>query len=324
MEAIVSLIGAKSVAIQFDQDSTPTLLDLKHQLADLYQIPVDQQRLQTGGGIPLSTGDNDQDDQVFLFADDSYGDLGGHVNALTSDKIRYFGLTLRMAGGKGGFGSMLRAQGGRMSSQKGPSNTDACRDLSGRRIKTVKDAKNMADYLSKEPEREKEKKESLKRKIEEKQELASRPTRKHRFEDSKFFDETEEQVEDVKNAVATAIRDSLRAPSSSSSLNGSGSSSKDNNNNNNDKASSRSTSASSGTANGKGKGKAIDVVTPVVKKPAAKKLSMWDDMSDYESSDEEQEADDDEEEEEPSSEEEQEKPIPSVGSSKARSTRNKK
>jgi hypothetical protein len=50
----------------------------------------------------------------------------------------------RLLGGKGGFGSMLRAQGGRMSSKKS-TNFDACRDLSGRRLKTVKDAKK---YLS--------------------------------------------------------------------------------------------------------------------------------------------------------------------------------
>lgn len=46
----------------------------------------------------------------------------------------------RLLGGKGGFGSQLRAAGGRMSSQK-TSNNDSCRDLSGRRLSTVKEAK---------------------------------------------------------------------------------------------------------------------------------------------------------------------------------------
>lgn len=45
-------------------------------------------------------------------------------------------------GGKGGFGSMLRAQGGKMSRRKGEEeNTDSCRDLNGRRLSTVKEAK---------------------------------------------------------------------------------------------------------------------------------------------------------------------------------------
>ena len=46
----------------------------------------------------------------------------------------------RMLGGKGGFGSQLRAAGGRMSSQK-TNNNDSCRDLNGRRLSTIKEAK---------------------------------------------------------------------------------------------------------------------------------------------------------------------------------------
>lgn len=46
---------------------------------------------------------------------------------------------VRVRGGKGGFGSQLRAAGGRMSSGKN-TNTDSCRDLSGRRLSTIKEA----------------------------------------------------------------------------------------------------------------------------------------------------------------------------------------
>jgi len=49
-------------------------------------------------------------------------------------------LTPRLPGGKGGFGSQLRAAGGRMSSQKA-SNNDSCRDLNGRRLSTINEAK---------------------------------------------------------------------------------------------------------------------------------------------------------------------------------------
>lgn len=51
-----------------------------------------------------------------------------------------FRLSPRLVGGKGGFGSQLRAAGGRMSSQK-TNNNDSCRDLSGRRLSTIKEAK---------------------------------------------------------------------------------------------------------------------------------------------------------------------------------------
>jgi hypothetical protein len=56
-------------------------------------------------------------------------------------------LVPRMRGGKGGFGSQLRAAGGRMSSQK-TNNSDSCRDLSGRRLSTIKEAKKCVLSLS--------------------------------------------------------------------------------------------------------------------------------------------------------------------------------
>lgn len=48
-------------------------------------------------------------------------------------------LAVRLPGGKGGFASQLRAQGGRMSSNKAQ-NTDSCRGLDGRRLSTMKEA----------------------------------------------------------------------------------------------------------------------------------------------------------------------------------------
>ena len=61
----------------------------------------------------------------------------GNENGNTLVSLR---LVPRMRGGKGGFGSQLRAAGGRMSSQK-TNNNDSCRDLSGRRLSTIKEAK---------------------------------------------------------------------------------------------------------------------------------------------------------------------------------------
>jgi len=60
-----------------------------------------------------------------------------HASSLVSLR-----LSPRIRGGKGGFGSQLRAAGGRMSSQK-TSNNDSCRDLSGRRLSTIKEAKKL-------------------------------------------------------------------------------------------------------------------------------------------------------------------------------------
>ncbi|CAO1637261.1 unnamed protein product [Sympodiomycopsis kandeliae] len=55
-----------------------------------------------------------------------------------------------LRGGKGGFGSMLRAQGGKMSANKrnAEENTDSCRDLNGRRLATVKSAQEMSKHIA--------------------------------------------------------------------------------------------------------------------------------------------------------------------------------
>ena len=43
-----------------------------------------------------------------------------------------------LQGGKGGFGALLRGSGGKPGVKRGTSNYDNCRDLSGKRIRTVK------------------------------------------------------------------------------------------------------------------------------------------------------------------------------------------
>ncbi|KAG0052161.1 hypothetical protein BGZ83_002934 [Gryganskiella cystojenkinii] len=304
MEAIVSIPGAKSVAIAFPKDSHPTVFDLQCRLEDMLHIPLEDQRIQTSGGLPLLSSLEDSQQQ------ESHGDVPLFPSTTSTSSLRYLSLSLRMNGGKGGFGSMLRAAGGRMNASKGPTNTDACRDLSGRRIKTVNDAKKMAEYLQKEPEREKAKRDSLKRKIEEKLEVAERQTTKSRkLLDREFEEQYEQDVLQVKSAVAQAIKESLKpkymggggaavgASSSAGKRSSSASSGSGSDDEEEEKAagsSSSSTSVSSSSA--KGKSKLIETETK--KKVAVKSLSMWDNMSDYESSEEEGDEDEEEEEEE--------------------------
>ncbi|KAG5350522.1 UPF0667 family protein C31G5.18c [Termitomyces sp. T112] len=139
-------------------------------------------------------------------------------------------LTPRLLGGKGGFGSQLRAAGGRMSSQK-TSNNDSCRDLNGRRLSTIKEAKKLAEYLEAEPERvaakaaaQKAKLEALERKLgivpssvsgsksagESYRNIGTDAPpvlagAKHRLEDTEYLEQSRELTEGVKNAVTTAL-----------------------------------------------------------------------------------------------------------------------
>ncbi|KAI9295009.1 hypothetical protein K502DRAFT_342033 [Neoconidiobolus thromboides FSU 785] len=109
--------------------------------------------------------------------------------------------SIRLRGGKGGFGSMLRAQGGRMNS-KVPSNNDACRDLNGRRLKTVRRARKLIEHIELQKERDKERKEKLKKKIE--KGLKGKNVQKALFDDHKYLKESEEIKSNMKLSVLKA------------------------------------------------------------------------------------------------------------------------
>jgi len=128
-------------------------------------------------------------------------------------------LTPDIFGGKGGFGSQLRAAGGRMSSQK-TSNNDSCRDLNGRRLSTIKEAKKVAQYLEEEPLRKKAAAEAQKAKLKKlerelgigsssEQGKGKEPEKlagtKHRFDDTEYLEQSKDIVDGVKSAVAAGL-----------------------------------------------------------------------------------------------------------------------
>ncbi|KAI8647090.1 telomere stability and silencing-domain-containing protein [Parasitella parasitica] len=178
-QAIVSLYSGKT-PLCLPVNANTTTRHLKQQIYEITLVPVEEQVLRIPSGHALV----DQD-------------------LRTSDEFMSIQLAGRILGGKGGFGSMLRAQGGRMNAQK-TTNFEACRDLQGRRIRTVNDAKKLQEELDAIPEREAEKREKLKKKIEEA--LKERETKKYLFDDNKFLEDKEDVVESVKSAVGDAIK----------------------------------------------------------------------------------------------------------------------
>ncbi|KAJ9050871.1 hypothetical protein DSO57_1010210 [Entomophthora muscae] len=119
-------------------------------------------------------------------------------------------VTCSLLGGKGGFGSMLRAQGGRMNSKKS-TNNDACRDLSGRRLKTVRTAERLAEYQEGEAQRAKIQKEELEKRIAKKLKVPVK--RKILFDDNEYL----EQSEQLKLGVRSAVNQAVSSHSGSSS-----------------------------------------------------------------------------------------------------------
>lgn len=117
-QVIISLFdGSAPICIPVNEHNN-TVEQIKYSLYNMTSIPVQDQVLNSLGGLMLM--DNDAFD--------------------LEHSTHLINLSGRLLGGKGGFGSMLRAQGGRMNAQK-TTNFEACRDLQGRRIKTVNDAK---------------------------------------------------------------------------------------------------------------------------------------------------------------------------------------
>jgi hypothetical protein len=138
-------------------------------------------------------------------------------------------LSLPLCGGKGGFGSQLRAAGGRMSSKRkrnqGEDNGSS-RNLDGRRLRTVNEAKALAEYLAIKPEMAKKEKEERRKRWEQVVELADRREQELKSGsngkiDGRWVEDKEEAGERAREAVLAAMKaggykDNLLATESSS------------------------------------------------------------------------------------------------------------
>ncbi|KAI3494894.1 hypothetical protein L1887_36902 [Cichorium endivia] len=132
-QVIAKLLDGKSRTLNFETPIIP-ISSIKVQIQNLTSIPVHHQLL-------LSNGKTLFDDGVLY-----------HGNSSPSTVH----LLLRLRGGKGGFGSLLRGAATK-AGQKKTNNFDACRDMSGRRLRHVNAEKKMEEWLAEEKERKLEK-----------------------------------------------------------------------------------------------------------------------------------------------------------------------
>lgn len=91
--------------------------------------------------------------------------------------------------------------------KKGPQDKSAMRDLSGRRMKAVQQAKELADYLAKAPALERKAREERRRKLE--GILAADPGRGIKMDDHVYWEDRERLVDGVQSAVREAVRGSV-------------------------------------------------------------------------------------------------------------------
>ncbi|XP_012661335.1 replication stress response regulator SDE2 [Otolemur garnettii] len=114
----------------------------------------------------------------------------------TCDTVQHeavYSLEPRLLGGKGGFGSMLRALGAQIEKT---TNREACRDLSGRRLRDVNHEKAMAEWVKQQAEREAEKEQ---RRLERLQRKLTEP--KHCFTSPDYQQQCHEMAERLEDSV---------------------------------------------------------------------------------------------------------------------------
>lgn len=125
---------------------------------------------------------------------------------------------LGLPGGKGGFGSMLRALGAQIEKT---TNKEACRDLSGRRLRDINEETRLKNYVSNAAEREKEKKEKKEAKLNKLRKIVDPKCDgnggKHEFHDPKYNKEREQATERVHEAMEAVFSKKDSSPQSSSS-----------------------------------------------------------------------------------------------------------
>ncbi|KAF2664042.1 hypothetical protein BT63DRAFT_99472 [Microthyrium microscopicum] len=131
----------------------------------------------------------------------------------TDDTFLNLRLHTTLCGGKGGFGSQLRAAGGRMSSRKKKNQGEqngSSRNLDGRRLRTVTEAKALAEYLAVKPDMDAKEKEERRKRWQQVVEMAEKKTDelqaggKARL-DGKWMEDKEEASEKTREAVLASL-----------------------------------------------------------------------------------------------------------------------
>ena len=113
-----------------------------------------------------------------------------------------FQICPKVMGGKGGFGSLLRAFGKQITMS---TNKDACRDLTGRRIKHVNNEKKIKEFLSKQGELAKQKDLEAKERSERRKKKREQIDSKHHiFVDPKYDEQKQKITQDLEDALKIA------------------------------------------------------------------------------------------------------------------------
>jgi Fe2+ transport system protein B len=112
------------------------------------------------------------------------------------------GISPLLLGGKGGFGSLLRAFGKQITKS---TNKEACRDLTGRRIRHVNNEKKLKDFLEKQNDLAKQKEEKKRERVEKRKKKKEKlESSHHLFVDPKYDEQKQKISQDLNKALEIA------------------------------------------------------------------------------------------------------------------------
>ncbi|XP_059312476.1 uncharacterized protein LOC132063780 [Lycium ferocissimum] len=194
-QVLIKLLNGNHKALNFTTQSISTQT-LKHKIQTLTSIPSHLQLL-----LPSNSFYPLHDNQTLNLSNGS-GNFPVVVHLL-----------LRLRGGKGGFGSLLRGAATK-AGQKKTNNFDACRDMSGRRLRHVNAEKKLEEWRAEAEERKLEKmaEEFLKKNAKEaakkgkgvKGDNTDKYVQKYREDSAKCMEEVERSVrESLKGFVSS-------------------------------------------------------------------------------------------------------------------------
>lgn len=192
--------------VSFSLPSTSSISDLTEKVASYLPSTLSLQSL------ILTTTNNKQ----ITPSADSLQSLILRDGASVASNLLPVRLSVPMCGGKGGFGSQLRAAGGRMSSKRKRNqgdNNSSSRNLDGRRLRTVAEAKSLAEYLAVKPEMDKKEKEERRQRWQAVVEMAEKRQDELKSGggrekiDGQWMDDKEEMNEKAREAVLLAMKD---------------------------------------------------------------------------------------------------------------------
>ncbi|XP_057531329.1 uncharacterized protein LOC130809612 [Amaranthus tricolor] len=190
IQFFVKLFDNKTLTLQFPINQLISPQSIKHQIESLTNLPSQSQTLTLNGKVLQNSSQ---------FAPKSLSLSTLYVN-------------FSLLGGKGGFGSLLRGAATK-AGQKKTNNFDACRDMSGRRLRHVNAEKKLEEWKAEEEERKLEKMaEDYLKKMEKKGKGGKKEAGAEKYVE-KYREESRKCVEEVERSVRESVGEILNCGS---------------------------------------------------------------------------------------------------------------